>query len=105
MNVAFAQARGADADHPGVALQRGDRPAPRIPHAGAQAADELVDHRRDAALVRHTAFDPLGDELFSRLRVRVEIEFVLRYASARGIPYLQLSGEELHREAEDSQAP
>ena len=30
-------------------------------------------------------------------------EFI-RYASARGIPYLQLSGEELRREVEDSQA-
>jgi predicted HTH domain antitoxin len=29
-------------------------------------------------------------------------EFI-RYASARGIPYLQLSGEELRREVEDSQ--
>lgn len=30
-------------------------------------------------------------------------EFI-RYASARGIPYLQLGGEELRREVEDSQA-
>ena len=30
-------------------------------------------------------------------------EFI-RYASVRGIPYLQLSGEELRREVEDSQA-
>ena len=30
-------------------------------------------------------------------------EFI-RYASARGIPYLQLSGEELRREAEDSRS-
>ena len=30
-------------------------------------------------------------------------EFI-RYAAARGIPYLQLSGEELRREVEDSQA-
>ena len=30
-------------------------------------------------------------------------EFI-RYASARGIPYLQLSGEELHREVEDSRS-
>lgn len=30
-------------------------------------------------------------------------EFI-RYASARGIPYLQISGEELRREVEDSQA-
>ena len=31
-------------------------------------------------------------------------EFI-RYASARGMPYLQISGEELRREADDSQAP
>ena len=30
-------------------------------------------------------------------------EFI-RYASARGIPYLQLSGEELRREVEDSRS-
>jgi predicted HTH domain antitoxin len=30
-------------------------------------------------------------------------EFI-RYSSARGIPYLQISGEELRREVEDSQA-
>ena len=38
-------------------------------------------------------------ELLSRQRG----EFI-RYASARGIPYLQLSGEELRREVEDSRS-
>src|SRR6266481_5898951 len=36
--------------------------------------------------------------------LRMERGEFIRYASARGIPYLQLSGEELRREVEDSQA-
>ena len=65
-----------------VTLQGRESAAAAVAHAGAQAADELVNHRRDAALVRDAALDPLGHELLGRLRVRIEIELVLEVAVA-----------------------
>ena len=40
-----------------------DRAAPGVPHPAAEAADELVEDRRERAAVRHAPLDPLGDEL------------------------------------------
>ena len=40
-----------------------DGGAAEIAHAGAEAADELVDHGFEGAAVGDAAFDALGDEL------------------------------------------
>jgi hypothetical protein len=47
VDVAFTQTRGADADHLRFALQRLDVLAAGVPHPGAQAPHQLMDHRRD----------------------------------------------------------
>ena len=44
-------------------LQLFDGGAAEVAHAGAQAADELVDHGFERAAVRDAAFDAFGDEL------------------------------------------
>src|SRR5262249_53538955 len=82
VHVAFAHARGGGAKELGVALQGGGVPAPAVAHAGAQAADELMDHRGDAALVRDAPLDALGDQLVRGVARRVEIELVLEVAIA-----------------------
>ncbi len=70
------------ADQLRVALQRRDVAAAAVAHAGAQAADQLVDHGGDAALVRDAAFDALGHELLARFGAGVEVELVLEVAVA-----------------------
>src|SRR5512145_1197430 len=82
MHVAFAEAGGADADQARLALKGRNIGAAAVAHARAQATVELVDHRRDAAFVRDPAFDAFRHELFSGLRVRVEIELVLEITVA-----------------------
>jgi hypothetical protein len=47
----------------GVLLQLFDGGAAEVAHAGAQAADELVDHGFERAAMGHAAFDAFGDEL------------------------------------------
>ena len=44
-------------------LQLFDGAAAEVAHAGAQAADELVDHGFERAAMRNAAFDAFGDEL------------------------------------------
>ena len=56
--------------------------AAAVAHAGAQAADQLMDHRGDAALVRDAAFDAFRHQLLAGLGVGVEIELVLEVAVA-----------------------
>ena len=79
---AFAQARGADADQPRFTLQRGDVRAAAVAHAGAQPAGQLVDHRRDAALVGDPSFDAFRHQLLAGFGVGIEVEFVLEVAIA-----------------------
>ena len=47
----------------GVLLQRGNGAAAEVAHAGAQAADELEDHRFERAAMGNAAFDAFGNEL------------------------------------------
>ena len=72
MRVALAQARAGDPHEAGSRLQcrssrRRSSPSP------AQAADELVDDRRQRPLVRHAAFDALGHELLDVLDVALAV--------------------------------
>ena len=80
-----------------LTLEKVNRAARRAASPGEQAARELIvlELYRQGEASSGKAAALLGME---------RGEFI-RYASARGIPYLQLSGEELRREAEDSQAP
>src|SRR4029077_5428495 len=81
VHVALAGAGGRDANHLSLPLQFPDRRAAAVPHPGAEPAHELVDHGRDAALVCHAPFDPLGHELLGRAAA-LQIEFVLEVAIA-----------------------
>src|SRR6187401_3491612 len=76
MHVALAHARGRHANELGIALQRLDVGAPAIAHPGAQTANQLVDHRRHAALVRHTTLDAFRHQLL-RAVTAFDIELVL----------------------------
>src|SRR5688500_766709 len=86
MDVAFACARGGDADHLGPALQLLDRRAAAIAHPGAQAAHQLVDDRCRVALVGDTPFDALGHELVGGASA-FEIEVVPEAAVAAASPH------------------
>src|SRR5262249_35868396 len=77
---------GRDANQLRLALQRWDRPAPAIAHAGAQAAHELVDHGGDAAFVRDTPLDAFRHQLVAAAR-RLEIELVLEIPVAAAAPH------------------
>src|SRR5262245_9768006 len=50
-----------------------DRRGAAIPHRLAQPADDLVDDRRERALVGNAPLDPLGDELVDVLDVALEV--------------------------------
>ena len=62
VDVALAEAGVGDADEARVGLQLCDGAAAEVAHAGAQAADELVDHGFERAAVGDAAFDAFGDE-------------------------------------------
>src|SRR5262249_10459753 len=61
MDVAFAQARAADADEPRLLLKLCNGTGAAISHAGAQAAHKLIDHRRHGAAIRNTPLNALPD--------------------------------------------
>src|SRR6266853_4839417 len=85
VHVALAEPGGGDANHLRVALQVRDVLAAAVAHPGTQAADQLVNHRGDAAFVRDAALDAFGDQLLMRARQRrraLEIELVLEIAVA-----------------------
>src|SRR5207247_2165289 len=73
-----------DPDKLCLALQSGKRPAAAIAHPCTQSANELMNHRRDAAFVGDTPFDALGHELFTpgRTAGTLEVELVLEIAIA-----------------------
>src|SRR5213593_373325 len=79
VHVALAEAGRRHANQLRVALQLGDVGAAAVAHSRAQAADQLMNHRGHAALVRHAALDPLRHQLLARCgRCRaLEIEVVL----------------------------
>src|SRR4051812_30335650 len=75
MYVALAQAGGADPEELGLLVKLANGSAPTITHAGAQAADQLVNQIGQHAFVGHPAFDALGHQLstaggFLRVAVR-----------------------------------
>src|SRR4051794_15256983 len=70
--MALAQTGGRDA-HELRGLHVVDGPRAAVAHRLAQPADELVDDRRDGALVRDAPFDPLGHELLDVLDVALEV--------------------------------
>src|SRR5262245_53689616 len=76
MHVALADTGGRDADQLRFALQHGNRPAAAVAHAGPESADELMDHRGDAAFVRDAPLDAFRHQLVAAAR-RFEIELVL----------------------------
>ncbi len=63
VDVAFAEAGAGDANELCLLLQLLDGCAAEIAHAGAQAADELVDHGLERSAVGHASLDAFGDEL------------------------------------------
>src|SRR5207245_9901019 len=52
VDVALAQTGLGDPNEAGLLLHPGDGAATTVPHAGAQPADQLVHHARQAAAVR-----------------------------------------------------
>src|SRR5262249_56442082 len=59
MRMTLLHRRRAHLDEARLGAQLLDVPGPTIPHAGPKPADELVDERRQVALVRHAALDAL----------------------------------------------
>src|SRR5690606_10806975 len=81
VHVALAHAGRRTANQPGLALPPGDVGAAAVAHAGAQAADELVDDRRRRTLVRDPPLNPFGYQLVGR-PASFQIELVLEVAVA-----------------------
>src|SRR5690606_42068334 len=71
-----------DAHERRARLQLGEAPGSDISHAGTQAADELVQHRADRALIGHLPFDALRHELQRVLYLLLEI--AVRAAARHG---------------------
>src|SRR5271165_6978744 len=60
--VAFAKAGRCDAEEFRFVLQFADRSRAAISHAGAQAADKLINHLGQRTFIRDAAFDAFGNE-------------------------------------------
>ena len=75
VHMAFLQPGPGDLDELAVAAHLVDGGAAGIAHGGAQAPDQLVDHRPGAALVGHLALDALGHQLVAG---RVLLEIAIR---------------------------
>src|SRR5581483_4429521 len=72
VRVRLAQAGAGDADEPRL-LHRLDRRRAAVAHRLPEAADELVQHAGERALVRHASLDPLGHEFLDVLDVALEV--------------------------------
>src|SRR5207253_7750497 len=81
VHVALARAGRRDANQLRLPLQLANGRAAAVAHAGAETADELMNHRGDAPFVRDAPFDPLRHELVAGAPA-FEIEFVLEIAVA-----------------------
>src|SRR5581483_1861560 len=79
VRVRLAQPRAGD-PYELRALHRVDRGRAAVAHRLAEAADDLVQHGADRALVRHARLDALGHELLDVLDVALEVT-VLRVAA------------------------
>src|SRR5215211_5376535 len=83
VRVRLAQPRAGDA-HEARLLEVADRRSAAVAHGLADAADQLVEDRGEAALVWHAALDPLGDELVDVLDVALEVAVLRERARAHG---------------------
>src|SRR3954467_5918258 len=81
VRVRLAQPGAGDADEARL-LHLGDRRSAAVAHRLPQAADELVDDRRERALVGDTPLDPLGNELLDVLDVTLEVAVLRERARA-----------------------
>src|SRR5439155_19404692 len=79
VRVALTEAGGCNADEL-CPLHLLDRRRPAITHRLAQSPDELVQDRRDRALVRNAPFDSLRHELLDVLDVTLEVTVARRAA-------------------------
>src|SRR5438270_3761260 len=73
VDVALAQPGPGDPHEGAVLLHFADRAVAGVAHRCPQSADQLVDDVADRALMRHAAFDPLGDELQRARHLLLEI--------------------------------
>src|SRR5207244_8355748 len=63
VHVALLEPLRRDADELRLGAKLLDRLAPRVAHAAAEPAHELVEDAGERAAVRDAPFDPFGDEL------------------------------------------
>src|ERR1044071_1887208 len=63
VHVAFAESGHRDAHEARHGFHFADGAAAEITHAGAQAADQLMDVERERSLIRNAPLDAFGDEL------------------------------------------
>ena len=62
VRMALPQPCAGDPDKLGLLMKVGDGVAAAVSHAGADAADELVDRFAERTLERHARHDPFGNE-------------------------------------------
>src|ERR1041385_7770315 len=72
VRVALDEPRARDADEAGL-LHRLDRRRAAVAHRLTEAADHLVDDRRQGPLVGNAPLDPLRDQLLDVLDVTLEV--------------------------------
>jgi hypothetical protein len=65
VHVRFARAGGGDFDKFGSGVNFLDSGAAEIHHSRSQSPHELLDHRGDAALIRHPSLDTFRNEFVS----------------------------------------
>src|SRR5580698_3407923 len=81
VDMAFAQTSAGDAHKLSLLLQVRDGSAAEITHAGAQSADELIDHGLERPAIGHATLDAFGDELGKAV---LAVAFALHDAFSRG---------------------
>src|SRR4051794_39920304 len=83
VRVRLAQPGAGDADELRV-LHLCGRGGAAVPHRLPEPADQLIDDRRERALVGDAALDPLGDELLDVLDVALEVAVLRERPGAHG---------------------
>src|SRR5579872_355940 len=83
VRMRLAQPGGRDTNER-RALHLLDRRRAAVAHRLPQPADQLMQHRCERALVRHTALDAFGDELLDVLDVALEVAVLREGAGAHG---------------------
>ena len=84
VDVTFLQTGRCDLDELRFVLEFLDISAPKIPHAGSEAADKLINGIRQGSAIGDPSYDPFRDQFLVRICLFLEISVFAAFRSCPG---------------------